>query len=36
MVYTYNEKDSIVGWINFLTQSAYKTITKARIFTIAY
>jgi hypothetical protein len=36
MITLYNEKDSIVGWINVLTQSCYKTLCKAKIFTIAY
>lgn len=33
---TYDQKDSTVGWINFLTQSAYQTLAKAKNFAIAY
>lgn len=36
LVTTYDEKEPTVGWINFLTQNCYKTLAKAKLFTIAY
>lgn len=35
-IFAYNEQDSLVGWANFLLQSGYKTLAKAKTFTIAY
>lgn len=32
----YNEKEPTIGWINFLTKIAFKTIAKATNFTLAY
>jgi hypothetical protein len=35
-VAVFNEKDSTVGWINFLTEAAYRTIAKTTVFTVGY
>lgn len=32
----YNEKEPTIGWINFLTKAAFKTLAKAKNFTLAY
>jgi len=32
----YDEKEPLVGWINFVTPNSYKTIAKAKNFTVAH
>lgn len=35
-IYAYNDKDPLVGWINFLIPGSYKTMAKTQNFIIAH